>query len=366
VISTPVANDGAWTLAVAIPVKNEADRIAACLTALSDQRGLGADVQVPFDVVLFVNNSDDGTAEIATALAATLQFRLTVVTATLPPEDASAGGARRHAMEAAAQLLEHRGGAGLLLTTDADSRVPPDWVAKTLAAIEAGADAVAGTIALDPDDEAALPAKLKARGALEAAYETLVCELEARLDPQPHDPWPRHPTESGASFALTLASFRAVGGVPDRALGEDRALASALRVGGFRVRHAPEVQVITSGRLVGRAEGGCADTMRHRIEEPNARCDEYLRPALDVLRQAKTRAPGTPYGIGSRTIGPEELPMQIMIARTLLMGLKIRSALLGRINQGQSVLAGLTAQGKLLDPTVALSSETDAEVASSP
>ena len=308
----------AWNIAVAIPVKNEAERIASCLRSLSEQYAPNGDALPPFDVVLFVNNSDDETAAIAAALAPTLNFRLAVVNATLPPQDASAGGARRHAMEMAARLLEAQGGPGLVMTTDADSRVPPNWIAATIAAIDAGADAVAGTLALDPDDEAALPASLKARGALEGRYEALVCELEARLDPQPHDPWPRHPTESGASFALTLASFRTVGGVPHQALGEDRALAAALRSSGFRIRHAPEVKIITSGRLFGRAEGGCADTMRLRIEEPTARCDPYLRPALDIVRQSTGRYAGAP----TRTLGPDDLPTQILLARGLLLILK--------------------------------------------
>jgi GT2 family glycosyltransferase len=316
-------NSIAWNIAVAIPVKNEAERIASCLRSLSEQYASNGDALPPFDVVLFVNNSDDETAAIAAALAPTLNFRLTVVNATLPPPDASAGGARRHAMEVAARLLEAQGGQGLLLTTDADSRVPPNWIAATIAAIDAGADAVAGTLALDSDDEAALPASLKARGALEARYEALVCELEARLDPQPHDPWPRHPTESGASFALTLASFRAVGGVPRQALGEDRALAAALRLGGFRIRHAPEVKIITSGRLFGRAEGGCADTMRLRIEEPTARCDPYLRPALDIVRQNR----GLYADAQTRALGPEDLPTQILLARGLILSLRASHAI---------------------------------------
>ncbi len=319
--------------------------------ALSDQESLGATFRLPFDVLLFVNNSDDGTAEIAASLAEALRFRLTIVTATLPPQDASAGGARRHAMEAAARCLEEQGGPGLLLTTDADSRVPPDWVANTIAAIDAGADAVAGTLALDPDDEAALPASLKARGALEGRYEALVCELETWLDPQPHDPWPRHPTESGASFALTLASFRAVGGVPNKALGEDRALARALRSGGFRIRHAPEVKVITSGRLIGRAEGGCADTMRLRIEEPRARCDTYLRPAFDILRQPRQSDRGK-----SRPVGPDELPAQILAARTILRALKAGAAIRTSTSTIRAkLLTALTAPSATLDPRLTIS-----------
>ncbi len=304
---------------VAVPVKNEVERIEACLAALSAQRAATGEVLPPYGVLLFVNNSDDGTAEAARSLAPSLGFPLHVVVAALPPGEASAGGARRRAMEAAATLLEETTGTGLLMTTDADSRVPPDWIAKTVAALEAGVDAVAGTVALDPMEEAALPSTLRKRGALEATYEALVCEIETRLHPQPHDPWPRHPCESGASLALTLASFRAVGGVPPLALGEDRALMAALRRSGFRIRHAPDLVVTTSGRLIGRASGGCADTMRLRIEKPAIHCDEYLRPAFAVMR-----------GHGaypSSLLAPQALPRQIRIARVILAGIKARDGL---------------------------------------
>ena len=312
----------AWNLMVAIPVKNEVERIGACLQALSEQRAVGGRALPPYGVLLFVNNSDDGTAELAQSLAPRLNYPLQVVAAALPTEEANAGGARRRAMDLAAEHLERGEGVGVLLTTDADSRVPPDWIVRTVAALEAGVDAVAGTVALDPLEEAALPAALHARGALEARYETLVCEMETRLHPISHDPWPRHPSESGASLALTLASFRAVGGVPRKALGEDRALASALRSAGFRIRHEPHLVVITSGRLVGRASGGCADTMRLRIETPSVHCDEYLRPAMDVLRGVAL-SPSQP----GRLLAPDALPRQIRIAEAIVTVLRARDAL---------------------------------------
>ncbi|MET5012917.1 hypothetical protein AAHH80_37995, partial [Burkholderia pseudomallei] len=63
---------------------------------------------------------------------------------------AHAGWARRAAMDAAVAWLEEEGTAeaATLLTTDADSIVPPDWVAANLAALGSGADAVAGRVEL--------------------------------------------------------------------------------------------------------------------------------------------------------------------------------------------------------------------------
>jgi hypothetical protein len=88
---------------------------------------------------------------------------------------------------------------------------------------------------------------------------------------------------------VTLAAYDAVGGMPDRALGEDGAFTAILDEKGFRVRHPLDVSVLTSCRLNGRAAGGAADTMRHRRDVPNAPCDEELEPAIGALRRAVMR-----------------------------------------------------------------------------
>lgn len=266
---------------VAIPVYNEVDRIEDCLKALGTQEGLGAS---GLGVLLFLNNCTDGTAHVVASLRPSLPIPLRVVERTFA--EANAGWARREAMEAAAGWLEESDPFdGVILTTDADSRVPVDWVARNLAAITAGVDAVAGRIALDEADAARLPDALHARGALEGAYETLLTECEARIDPIPHDPWPRHWTTSGATLAVRLVTYRQVGGMPPLAVGEDKAFVSSLLSSDARVRHDPDVLVVTSGRLDGRAPGGAADTMKLRCEVPESPCD----PRLEVLPRALYR-----------------------------------------------------------------------------
>jgi hypothetical protein len=56
-----------------------------------------------------------------------------------------------------------------------------------------------------------------------------------------------------------------------------------------RIRHAPEVTVTVSGRLIGRAAGGMADTMRRRISAPDTNLDDRLEPATDAARRAALR-----------------------------------------------------------------------------
>ncbi|KMO40747.1 glycosyl transferase [Methylobacterium variabile] len=263
---------------VAVPVRNEVDRIGACLRALAGQEAIGAR---GLGIVLFLNNCTDGTAEAVAALAPSLGLPLRVVEREF--SGAHAGWARREAMEAAAAWLDEAAPDGVILTTDADSRVPPDWVARNLAALARGADAIAGTIALDAAEAARLPEALHARGRLEGAYEALLVALEALIDPVAHDPWPRHATRSGATLAVRLPVYRAAGGMPALPVGEDRAFVAALLRADARVRHAPDIVVVTSGRLDGRAPGGAADTMRRRCEAPESPCDPRLEPLSRAL-----------------------------------------------------------------------------------
>ncbi|OAS25633.1 glycosyltransferase family A protein [Methylobacterium platani] len=256
-----------------MPVRNEVDRIGACLAALAGQEGIAPDA---LGIVLFLNNCTDGTAQAVAGLAPDLRLPLRVIARDRP--DAHAGWARREAMEAAAAWLEETSSDGVILTTDADSRVPPDWVARNLAALARGADAVAGRIALDDAEAARLPEALHARGRLEDVYEARLVELEALVDPVAHDPWPRHATRSGATLAVRLAAYRAAGGMPAIPLGEDRAFVAALLDVDARVRHAPDIVVVTSGRLDGRAAGGAADTMRRLCAAPESPCDPRLEP----------------------------------------------------------------------------------------
>lgn len=276
---------------VAIPVKDEEERLGACLAALGrqvDREGHRL-AWGTYGVVLLLNNCRDGSAAVARAWMDGFPAPLRVIERELPSNKAHAGMARRLAMDAAATWMEEAGSDGLILTTDADSRVSPHWIAQNLAAAAAGVDAVAGSIVLDEIEDLALPDLLHRRGRLEALYERQIVELAALLDPLAYNPWPHHATASGASLAVTLTAYRLIGGLPILPFGEDRALVAALRAHDARVRFSPDVRVVTSGRLNGRAPGGAADTMRQRSEDPEAPCDDLLEPARIAVRRAGWR-----------------------------------------------------------------------------
>ncbi len=267
---------------VAIPVKNEAERLAACLEALNAQDGARLT-----DIVVLLNDCTDQSAAVARAVALHPETTLHAVEQSMPPGQASAGHARRLAMALAAGIA---GPDGVLFTTDADGMVDPDWVSANLQCLSEGADVVAGWVDLHPVEWGQIPALLHEDDARECDYDRLCDAIHACLDPDPHDPEPRHTQHSGASIALTAAAFALCGGVPALACGEDRALIAALRRVDARVRHAPQVHVSVSGRIFGRSEGGMADTIRRRLTQPDEYIDDRLEPALDCMRRAQARA----------------------------------------------------------------------------
>ncbi|MDX3969131.1 MAG: glycosyltransferase [Bradyrhizobium sp.] len=143
---------------VAIPARNEVGRIECCLSALAVQRthsGMPI-ARGEFEVLLLANNCTDATADVARGLAPQLPFSLTVIEKNLPAENATAGGARRAAMNEAAHRLAVRRAAGIILTTDADSAVIPTWFAANMRHLAEGADCVAGYIDAEPTEMVAL------------------------------------------------------------------------------------------------------------------------------------------------------------------------------------------------------------------
>ena len=202
------------------------------------------------------------------------------------PEHQNAGQARCLAMGHAAKLASAD---GVLLCTDADAQVAPDWLAANMWYIRNGADAVAGRAVIDPVDAAAIPAILHEDDARECAYAAMLDEIDWLLDPDPADPWPRHTEHSGASICVTAEAFRRSGGIPPLPVGEDRAFFNALRRIDARLRHAPDVWVTVSGRIHGRATGGMADTIRRRLTTQDLFLDDALEPVVARVQRARMR-----------------------------------------------------------------------------
>lgn len=278
-------SSGAARYAIAIPARNEEDRIIACLTACAVAMSGWPE---PGVIVLLVNNSEDRTAEGARAWAAKSGMDIRIVQTVFPLGLAHAGMARRRALDLAREIV---GSAGYMLTTDADSCPHPDWVRESLSPLTSGRAAmVCGSVSLEAAEYAQLPADIVRRGDVEALYGETARELTSLLDPDPLNPWPFHGQQSGASLAMTAQGYDRVGGAPLRPCGEDRALVRLFLEHDLPVIYSDAARVVTSCRLKGRAAGGMADTIAARIAGDVHLCDETVEPADTVWLRASLRA----------------------------------------------------------------------------
>lgn len=250
-------------IAVALPAKNEVAQLPACLAALDQAAAIyGGSVSL----VVLANDCTDATAEIARH-ADVRHARLQLVQLSLLDGARHAGWARRLALDAAAATLDASD--DVLLSTDADTCVAPDWIARAVAHLDDGVAAVAGRALTRRDERRSLGDDAARRLNLLGRYYTALDWLRAERSPEPHDAWPRHYYEGGASIALSLGWYRAIGGAPTPSVAEDRALFAAVRAAGGLVRHPLDVRVFTSSRLEGRAPGGMADAFARWISQPD-------------------------------------------------------------------------------------------------
>ena len=259
-------------VSVIIPARNEEAHLARSLDALRDQRDLANDPLDPtsYEVLLFLNNCTDASPAVVERYKAQFpEFPLSVASGDLAPDQAHVGTARRWLMDAAYERLCEVPGAAIL-STDADTVVAPDWIARNLTALDRGADVVGGVIHLFPAELAQLQREepdVALAYARDRELQGMVAYLESLLDPDLADPWPRHLEHFGASLACTAEIYARAGGLPPVKPLEDVAFIDALRKIGARIRHCPETHIFTSARMDGRAEVGLSGQLRHWREE---------------------------------------------------------------------------------------------------
>ena len=315
---------------VIIPAKDEADSLPATLAAFAAQTDLRGRPLAPgtFEIIVLANNCQDHTvATVRTVARQYPRLALHVAELHLPPRQANVGQARRLLMDEACHRLHLAGQpAGLIASTDADTRVAPTWLAANLAEIEAGADAVGGRILTDSPRLGACP--VRRTQLRDAAYHLLRTRLERLIDPNPADPWPCHHQHFGASLALTARAYQLVGGLPAVRFLEDEALWQALHRHDLRLRHSPNVQVITSDRQCGRVEVGLSWQLREwaylseEQREPTVESPAQLVALWQARRQLRewwlgSRRP-TDFAVIAEVLltSPEALRGQLRRART--------------------------------------------------
>lgn len=211
-------------IGVVIPAHNEEQLLADCLRCAlkaASHPELNEDVAI----LVVLDSCSDGSLDIARQFAVQhLQLQVRNV-----------GRARA----AGAQLLL-QAGARWLSCTDADSRVPEDWLVAQLAL---GADAVCGTVTVDRWSEGFEP---QARIRYHDAYQ----------DSDGH----RH--IHGANLGISAAAYVRAGGFEALACHEDVQLVRQLQRCGASIAWSRHPQVITSGRLDSRTKGGFGDYLK--------------------------------------------------------------------------------------------------------
>lgn len=220
-----------WSIGVVVPARDEVASVAACVTSIrAALRATG----LPGRIVVVADRCTDETAPIARrALGGDGDV--------LSSSAGRAGAARRAGAD---HLLATGRPPRLtwLATTDADTTVPPDWLCTHLAEADGGAAAVAGIVVLAADADHDV-----------AARHAAVYEL---------NPDGSHPHVHGANLGMRGDAYIDAGGWSSSLpVGEDHVIWDRLRARRWPVVATSRSWVTTSGRSLGRVEGGFASDL---------------------------------------------------------------------------------------------------------
>ena len=215
-------------VAVVVPAHDEEDLLPGCLTAI---RHAATAAGVPVEVIVVADACRDGTVAVAR------RFHARVV----PVDFRRVGRARAAGM---AFALRHGPGGLWLATTDADSLVDAGWLAWHRDRAAAGADVLAGTVAVA--DWETWPEGVRAEYDL---------RYQAAMTATGH----RH--IHGANLGCAAGVYAELGGFAALEHDEDRDLVARAHVAGRRVVYDRGSPVVTSARRAARAPHGFAEHM---------------------------------------------------------------------------------------------------------
>lgn len=248
-------------VSVIVPAQNEAQNIVETLDALrlqTDLAGLPFNQQL-YEVLLLANNCTDETFRIAKQYQQQYpDFQLHIAEVFLLSEKANIGYVRRVLMdEAYRRLMLNTDCNGIIASTDGDTHVDKCWIAQIINEINKGCEAVGGRILTQSTNCSSRLYYLR-----DVAYRNLLARAEAIIDPESHDPWPRHFQYFGANMAVTCAAYHQVGRLPQVPHLEDNAFHEALQRMDIRIRKSPAVKAYTSTRLNGRVDIGFSEQLK--------------------------------------------------------------------------------------------------------
>ena len=210
-----------------IPARNEQALLADCLAAVADAV---ANCTIPARTIVVLDSCADASVDICS------RHRVETVEVGF----ANVGQARHAGVERALRLpIPFQ--STWIANTDADSRVPPDWLSEQIRLANDGADVVLGVVTLADEGQASV------HQAHQSAY-------AHRVRP---DGTHRH--IHGANLGIRASTYLESGGFPPLTDHEDRELIRRARaLGRALVVTSTGLRVQTSGRTEGRCHDGFA------------------------------------------------------------------------------------------------------------
>jgi glycosyltransferase involved in cell wall biosynthesis len=225
-----------WRVGIVVPARNEDMLLARCLESVASARACSGVPVGRVRAVVVADACTDSTARLAARLLADWGEVVEI-------DEGSAGWARRagtsRVLDRFAMVPHER---IWLANTDADSAVPPSWLADQLRLADLGVAAVAGVVKVDSFHE----------------HSDLV---PRRFELRYGGPSNQHAHVHGANLGVRGDAYVAVGGWPAIDLAEDEGLWRAIVAGGWHTVSTRSLAVTTSGRRAGRARGGFADLL---------------------------------------------------------------------------------------------------------
>ncbi|QNE89928.1 glycosyltransferase [Corynebacterium incognita] len=209
---------------VVIPAHDEEDHIASCLAAVF---AAARHVNIHVEVVVALDQCNDRTEQIVDDVPHDIHA--------LSFSFAEVGRSRHAGIIAGLVILRDVDKSNIwILNTDADSVVPPTWIATHLRYAQ-DYDAVAGTVDPDWGD----------------TPQEIIDEYNRHYDNSPG-----HSHIHGANMSFGAGAYLDVGGFPRTDESEDVALLDLMLVDGMRIARIAEDPVVTSTRDSDRTPGG--------------------------------------------------------------------------------------------------------------
>jgi cellulose synthase/poly-beta-1,6-N-acetylglucosamine synthase-like glycosyltransferase len=236
----PNASPG-WSVAVVIPALNEETAIGPCIESV-----LGSSLLVEHLCALWIVVVADACTD---RTASRARIALGSCGEVLECHARSPGTARRLGVAKALRHFESTDSSRLwIANTDADSCVLPDWLDHQLRLAEQGIAAIAGIVRVE-----------NVPGYGTEMAQRLLADYEVAADGT-------HSHVHGANLGVRADAYLDAGGWSHLTVAEDHCLWGRIRERGWRLSSCAKSVVVTSGRLVGRARGGFADTLRAKAE----------------------------------------------------------------------------------------------------